>query len=95
MIPASHFALHLVFIFQAIKPAARRWREYVCVSINTQIECVCVPALTNTWVCRLSTLTGSYITKVSAHMCEDKLMNLQTRVHRAAGLIRNTGMEPE
>lgn len=25
VIPASHFALHLVFIFQAIKPAARRW----------------------------------------------------------------------
>lgn len=35
VIPASHFALHLVFIFQAIKPAARRWREHVCL-------CVCV-----------------------------------------------------
>lgn len=30
VIPASHFALHLVFIFQAIKPAARRWRVCVC-----------------------------------------------------------------
>ena len=37
VIPASHFALHLVFIFQTIKPAARRWRERVCVCV-----CVCV-----------------------------------------------------
>lgn len=45
----------------------------------------------------VGTLTDSYVTKVSVHMCEDvhTLMNLRTRVRHAAGLIRNTGMEPE
>lgn len=47
--------------------------------------------------CRLNTLKNSSITKVSVLTCENvcTLMNLQTRVPHATGLIRNTEKEPE
>lgn len=76
-------------------------RERVLSRTHILSVCESAPTLTNTWVwvcrCRLNTLTDACTTEVLVHMREDvrKLMNLQTRVHRAAGLIRNTGMEPE
>lgn len=50
VIPASHFALHLVFIFQAIKPAARRWSVCVLTCPHKSGVCESAHALTNTWM---------------------------------------------
>lgn len=99
VIPASHFALHLVFIFQAIKPASKRWKMCECVrkSINVlpQIECAWkVLTYTLLWVCRcrLNGIKESRRTKVFVHCVWERvcvLMNSLTRVHRATGLIRS------